>query len=264
MGKSIKKEWTVFVTALVYFTRLPFGKFIEYSKENTSRAIKYFPFVGVFVGFVSASVFMLAMQFFPKELAVALSMLSSVLFTGSLHEDGFSDSCDGFGGGWKKEQILRIMKDSSLGVYGAIGLIFILAIKFLTLKYIDYTVIPFMLFVAHTFSRFCSVFAVYIKDYARNDNTSKAGAIARSITTCGLIFSLIPPLITIAVSSYLLNTYRIVIIIIPVFIIALLMIAYFNKRIGGYTGDCLGAIQQITEVSLYLLFIANLNVVAFW
>ncbi len=229
-----------------------------------SKAIRYFPFVGILVGSLSALIFILAMQLFPKELAIVISILGSVLLTGSMHEDGFADSCDGFGGGWNKEQILRIMKDSSLGVFGALGVIFILTIKFLSLKYIDYKLIPVILPVAHSFSRFCSVVAVYVKDYARDDKTSKSKIVAKSITTGGFIVSLIITLIPIVVSSFVLGTFKIAIIIVPVFIVSVLMIAYFKRRIGGYTGDCLGAIQQVTEVSFYLLFLAEVGMVAFW
>ena len=88
---------------------------------NLERIVRFLPLVGWIVGGIAALVFLLSHFLFPIPLAAALSMAATILLTGGFHEDGFSDVCDAFGGGWNREQILRIMKDSRIGAYGVLG-----------------------------------------------------------------------------------------------------------------------------------------------
>lgn len=127
----MKKELNIFFTAVSFYTRIPSPpSFQQYHQSILNESIKYFPFVGWIVGFVAAVFFFVLHTIFGLSLAILFSMISSILLTGAFHEDGLADLCDGFGGGWTKEKILEIMKDSRVGTYGVVGLTAILAINF--------------------------------------------------------------------------------------------------------------------------------------
>ena len=124
----IKRQIHIFFTALMFYTRIPCPKNIDHDPEYLNKASRYFPLIGWIVGGLSFLVFIFFEELFTVPIAVVFSIVASVLVTGGFHEDGFADVCDGFGGGWTKEKILLIMKDSAIGAYGALGLILILII----------------------------------------------------------------------------------------------------------------------------------------
>src|SRR4051794_21756033 len=111
----MKKELRIFFTAIMFLTRLPVPRFTDHSPEYLKQSSRYFPLVGWIVGGIGALVFYLFSSFFSLELSLLASIIATVLATGAFHEDGFADVCDAFGGGWTKEKILAIMKDSRLG-----------------------------------------------------------------------------------------------------------------------------------------------------
>ena len=126
----MKKEIAVFLTAIMFFTRIPCPKNIDHSPEILTKSSRYFSLVGIIVGFFGALVFYVSELLFNDTISILLSMSGTIWITGAFHEDGFADVCDGFGGGWTKEKILTIMKDSRVGTYGIVGLGLLLAIKF--------------------------------------------------------------------------------------------------------------------------------------
>lgn len=117
-----KHEMNLVFNALSFFSRIPVPKNVRYSGQSLSQCVAYFPLVGWIVGLVSAGLIVLLMPILGAPLAILLSMAASCWLTGAFHEDGFADCCDGFGGGYTPEQMLRIMKDSRLGTYGVLGL----------------------------------------------------------------------------------------------------------------------------------------------
>ncbi len=104
----IRREIQIFFAALMFFTRIPCPTWVKHSQETLNKASRYFPLIGWIVGAIGASVFWISSLLFPPVLAVLLSMIATILLTGAFHEDGFADVCDGFGGGWTQEEILRI------------------------------------------------------------------------------------------------------------------------------------------------------------
>ncbi len=235
----------------MFYTRIPCPKWVDHSEEYLNKATKYFPLIGWIVGGFTAGVFYLFQYILPVPVSIILSMISGILLTGAFHEDGFADVCDGFGGGWTKEKILEIMKDSRIGTYGTAGLVLILLLKFFLLNSIEVSVLPFVLIVAHSLSRFSAATFIFTHDYAREDDKSKVKPVAKRMSAGHLIFAGFFGLLPIL----LLGNEIYLVIVLPVFLMKWYLGKYFNKWIGGYTGDCLGAAQQITEVTIYLSFL---------
>ena len=242
----------IILASLMFFTRIPFLSKIDCSKTSINKAIHYYPFVGWVVGGFSALVFYIASFVFPLNLSIIFSIISSVLLTGALHEDGFADVCDGFGGGWTKEKILAIMKDSRIGGFGVIGLILIFLLRFFSLTSVKIELIPFVIIAGNSLSRMTSASVIFSNKYVREEESSKSKDLAEKISVSGLIivffFGLMPLILFYKQPIFVLS-------LIPVMLVKWLMSMYFRKWIGGYTGDCLGAIQQVTEVIFYLSII---------
>ena len=130
----LQKEIRIFLTSLMFFTRVPIPSFKDYSEDDLNKCTRYFPLVGILVGSISFLAFYLSSLLFPTSISIAFSLLAGILVTGAFHEDGFADCFDGFGGGWSKSKILDIMKDSRLGTYGTVALIFLFLLKFYALS----------------------------------------------------------------------------------------------------------------------------------
>lgn len=256
----MKKELRIFFTALMFLTRLPVPRFADHNPEYLKQSSKYFPLIGWIVGGISAVVFLIFNRFFSIQISLLASIIAGILTTGAFHEDGFADVCDAFGGGWTKEKILEIMKDSRLGTYGTIGLIGMLAAKFLLLyEFIVqvYTRFAFQqttLFIiafflsAHAISRMMAVASIQFYPYVTPDDVSKSkpsaasklstASFAIAVVFALLPFDLLPPGFLLTLPILLLATF--------------LLNRYFVKWIGGHTGDCLGSVQQVSEVLYYL------------
>ena len=244
----MKREIRIFFTAVMFFTRIPCPAFTDHDPEYLNRSSKYFTLVGLLLGALCGLSFWLSIQIFSPSIAILLSMAASLLFTGAFHEDGLADVCDGFGGGWTKVKILDIMKDSRVGTYGLVGLGLVLVIKFVALSEMPIEMVVPVLISGHAISRLTSVSLIYTDEYAREDLLSKSKPLATKMTHTDYLivafFGLIPLL--------LMKNYWIFLTIIPLILVKLYFSRYFNKWIGGYTGDCLGAVQQIAEIVYYL------------
>lgn len=248
----MKTEFKIFLTALMFYTRFPVKKIEGWSETMLNKSTRYFPLMGIIVGGVGALVFIGAVQIFPISLAILLSMIATIFFTGAFHEDGFADFCDGFGGGLTKERILEIMKDSRIGTYGSIALLMILGVKFSALTQIEIERIPFVIIAGHAVSRLFPVLLIYTSEYARLDASSKTKPVGKADSTFSLLFAL-----AIGGSTlFLLSWIEAVIILTILTIVFLLFRKYINKKLGGYTGDILGALQQLCEVFFYLSMVA--------
>jgi adenosylcobinamide-GDP ribazoletransferase len=250
--KAVKNELIYFATALMFFTRIPVPFKVPYSNEIMNKSQKYFSWVGLLVGIINAAIFYLSFKLFNLEIAIVLMMISSVLLTGAFHEDGFTDVCDSFGGGYGKEKIMTIMKDSRVGAYGAIGIILLFALKFFSIQELgtlDLMKTLAIIILAHTSSRFISGTMIYTHQYVTDIDVSKSKPLAnKPLDAKSLLISFLAVLIAFS----LLPDWR----LIPAFILAYIgkiyLGWYFKKHIGGYTGDCLGTVQQVCEVLLYL------------
>jgi len=253
----MKKEIRIFFTALMFFTRIPCPKWVDHSEEYLNKSSKYFPLIGWIVGGGAALVFWGSTYIFPMPICILLSMVASILITGAFHEDGLADVCDGFGGGWTKEKILDIMKDSRVGAFGVIGLILALGLKFLCFGYgpPDVLTIALLMIAGHSLSRFVAVSFLFTHEYARIGENSKSKPLATKITMGQLVIAKLFGVIPLILLAAFTKNYWIILLAIPVYLTKVLLGRFFKKWIGGYTGDCLGATQQICEVMFYLSFL---------
>lgn len=259
----MKKEVHIFFTALMFYTRIPCPKNIDHDPVYLNKSSRYFPLIGWIVGGICFATYYLAGFLFNNDIAIILSIIAGILTTGAFHEDGFADVCDGFGGGWTKEKILIIMKDSAIGAYGAIGLVLIFLLKYNSLTTLmqqsevcNFTtqnpqLITILLFLsAHSLSRLAAISIVFTHEYSRDDATSKSKPIAQSYTWREVIGASFFGLVPLLFLSFL--HWQFMLAIIPVFLARFFLARYFQKWIDGYTGDCLGATQQVCEVIFYL------------
>jgi adenosylcobinamide-GDP ribazoletransferase len=244
-----KNQWRYCLTAVMFFTRIPV-RLTDFKESDLNKATRFFPLVGILVGCVSALVFWSAHQVLPLALAILLSMVATIMLTGAFHEDGLADAADGLGGGLAREQVLTIMTDSRIGSYGAIGLVMALLIKYQALSHQSSLLIPLVMIAGHALSRFCAVLVMYTKPYVKAEGKSKplATIISAAELMVAASFGLIP--LVFFTPHHLLA-------LLPVTLIWLWFSAKIKARIGGYTGDCLGAMQQLTEITFYIGLLAS-------
>ncbi|MDR2219366.1 MAG: adenosylcobinamide-GDP ribazoletransferase [Methylobacillus sp.] len=244
-------ELRLFFTALMFFTRIPCGRFAGTTQDDLDGSSRYFPWIGILVGAVGAGIYWVADQFLPQEIAVLLSMAATILLTGAFHEDGLADAADGLGGGWEKEQVLAIMQDSRLGSYGALAIFMALLVKFETLAHLSPALLPLVLIAGHALSRFCALLVMVTQDYVRPNG--KAKPLATQLSKGGLLVAAVGGLAPLAVfwhAPHLLWA------LVPVVLTWLWFARKLKRRLGGYTGDCLGAMQQLCELAFYLGILA--------
>ena len=259
MGKQLK----YFCLALGFFTRIPTPHYADFKESDLNNSTKFFPIIGIVVGLIAAFSFYLASFIFPQVIAIIISMATSIYLTGGFHEDGLADSADGLGGGYTRERILTIMQDSRLGTYGVLALIIMLFAKFQSLNALNAAIIPATLVVGHSLSRLSAVWIIANLKYAKAEGKSKP--LATGINAVDLflanIFGLAPFAVII---FYLAKTNHSILIIsqfilftlLPLFISFLWWRNKIKKNLGGYTGDTLGAMQQIAEIVFYLGVVA--------
>jgi adenosylcobinamide-GDP ribazoletransferase len=243
----IRTELEYFFAALRFFTRLPVPAWVGHSDAQLNHATRYFPLVGWIVGLIGVLVTWLAARVLPPSMAVLLGMAATLLATGAFHEDGFADSCDGFGGGWEKAQVLTIMKDSRIGSYGAIGIVLLLLGKWNALYELNIFMLP-ALFAGHAVSRAAAVTLIYRLEYVRDESgKSKPLAVGMSKGELAVawLFGLLPLLLLLSWQQALQG-------LLAVLVVTWLVARYTRRRIGGYTGDVLGATQQLSEFAFYL------------
>jgi len=261
--QTLRTQANLFLIALAFFTRIPVGEKINFSQQNLNHASRYFSLVGWIIGAISGLLFLLALYVLPIHIAVVFSMLFTVLLTGSFHEDGLADTCDGFGGGWTKQRKLEIMKDSRLGTYGAVAIWFALTLKLIalfSLAELGFEFVILGLLIAHPLSRSVATsmifFLVYVSDDNTDDNNAKIKPLAEKQHFLDFSVSL-----AIGLFALFLATNIALIIIITLVITYLLLAGLFKKQIGGFTGDTLGATQQVSEIVIYLVLIANSSMI---
>lgn len=235
------------LAAFIFFTRLPFWRIKEVPAECFKHVVPYWPIVGWLTGGCTALALWLCGQVLPISLAWIIALAVRLMITGCLHEDGFADFLDGFGGGTTRERILAIMKDSHIGTYGVIGLVVYFCIM-MQMSIIPLKALCIFVLCGDCWSKCVSSQLPNLLPYARKEEESKAKTIYARMNikelATGLVFGVLP-------SILLLPPQYLPAMICPVLVFPILYIL-MKRRIQGYTGDCCGAMFLICELSFYI------------
>lgn len=249
----------LFFTALQFFTRLPIPAWVGFDAAWLNQAARYFPLVGLVVAALTAAAYLLAASVLPAPVAVVISTAVGIYATGAFHEDGFADMCDGFGGGTSAARVLEIMKDSRIGAYGAIGTVVMFGLKCTTLASLTPAATVGALLVAHPASRLMAASLIWQMAYAREEG--KAKPLAHTMRTGEFAIAAISTLAIVAavMATGLIGAAALGAGLLAAALATLWLARLFARRLGGYTGDCLGAVQQLSEVAIYLGVLATLG-----
>jgi adenosylcobinamide-GDP ribazoletransferase len=253
-----------FVAALTFLTRIPVAGAVAHDADDLPAASLYFPVVGLIVGTGGAIVVAIAASLWPATLAIILSVGFTVLITGAFHEDALADSFDGFGGGWDRAQVLAIMKDSRVGSYALVGVLLVLAAKIAALHAIYDSVTPNgalevgrALVAGHVLGRWSSVVLIATHDYVRaaapNERPATGRAFVGGVTPRRVVMA---TTIALVITVLALGRSSLGAIVVAAGVMWLAGL-YFKRRIGGITGDALGAANQIVELAVYLTLAAH-------
>ena len=253
--KVLKNELIYFATALMFFTRIPVPFTIPYSSEIMNKSQKYFAWVGLVIGLINAVVLYLSTMLFNLEIGIVLMMISSVLLTGAFHEDGLADTADGLGGGFTRERALDIMKDSRIGTYGAIALVLAVLAKIsllVLLAQIHPQWVLVALFAAHVSSRYMPLWLIRCLAHVGDTAQSKSKPLADSIGLVGLVVGGMWWLSGLGLVAFFLPWGALLVAVLAAVAAAALLGWRLHQRLQGYTGDGLGAAQQLSEIAFYL------------
>ena len=240
---SLQMRTADIVTALALLTRLPTPLPAQFNRS--AAAAWAYPLVGLVVGAIAALTGLVAISLgLPVTIAAGTILAAQVIITGAMHEDGLADTCDGFWGGWDPARRLEIMRDSHIGTYGVIALILSLGLRWIALSTLIATGhFTAAIIATAILSRAPMVAIMHALPHARADGLSHStGRPTR--TTAGIAI-----LIAVLAGLMLLQS-----VFIPVLIVASLttvaITAIARVKIGGQTGDVLGATQQLSEIAI--------------
>lgn len=262
---GLKYEYRLLLVAIQFLTRIPVPEFKDYQPQWLHQSSRHFPAVGLLVGVLCAIVFWLTSMMFTPLVAAVVSTAFGIKLTGAFHEDGLADTCDGLGGGLTRERTLTIMKDSRLGTYGTLGLVSALLIKVTLLASMPLSVAVVALIVGHSASRLLSISLIMLLSYGGEIEHAKAKPMAQQLTaTQGLVASGWVVVSTVLVIIMFPNAMRQLSIWHWLLALGLALITtdymrrLLRRRLDGYTGDGLGATQQLSEVAIYAGLAATL------
>jgi len=244
------RQWQLFCLALAFFSRIPVPASTPYSPELLNQSSRYLSLVGLLLGALQALILLTAAQLLPFSIAVLLSLMAGLVLTGAFHEDGLADTADGLGGGLSLERKLEIMKDSRVGTYGLVTLFSVFLIKWQSLQALDTQAVWALVLVAGL-SRATAVSLTFVLPYQQLDVVSKTKPIATSLQKRALlsIWLFVLPLlyfVPLPLALSLLATLA---------LSFSLLYFYYRSQLQGYTGDLLGAAQQMSELSCYLVWL---------
>ena len=255
-GSSTRSRWYDRLWAsFIFFTRLPFWRIYQPPKEAYQGVVEFWPLAGWLTAGVMAGVLYGSSLVFSYEIAIVLAMVSRLLLTGALHEDGLADFFDGFGGGGQdRQRILNIMKDSHIGTYGVLALI----VYMLTLWFALHSLTPInatlTILAVDPFAKMLSAQVIQMMPYARTEETAKNKTVYRKSPVAASIGLAFQGLLPIGLYLWWMQERVgwLLLIFIPLLVMSLLSL-FIWKRLRGYTGDCCGALFLLTELSACLV-----------
>ncbi len=241
----IANEARLFLIALQFLTRIRVKQIHPFPEDWLPRSAKYMPLVGALIGAAAGAVILLSAAFFPSPLPVVFGLIASVVLTGALHEDGLADTIDALGGGADAERCLEIMKDSRIGTYGVLALVAVLALKATSLDAIGPLTVIGVLIAAYAGGRLAAVFALTFLPYAGGGNVKVSRTPVR-MTGRELIVAIAT---TLAIGFIAMKAAVFVAATVVALFAAAVLALIARRKIGGYTGDVLGAVEQVYETA---------------
>ncbi len=282
--RAARHELRMFFIALQFLTRVPVPAWVGWEPQWLQSSLRHFPLVGALVGLWGALALALAAQWWPPVVAVVLSMAATVWLTGAFHEDGWADTCDALGGHVSRERALTIMKDSRIGAYGAIGLVLMLGLKAAVLaslatphlqelnsaetSHIRPVLLAWTMMAlvwCHALSRLVPVVLIRLLPYAGDADHAKAKPLAMQVTGTQVFAAALSTAVVaglmwlwLAHAGWPTGTLLTAMgrTIVAVVVATVLCHRWFQRRLGGFTGDALGASQQLSEVMLLLAWLS--------
>ena len=273
----MRHELRLFLLALQFLTRVPVPAWVGYEPAWLNQCVRHFPLVGLCIGVFGALVLALALALFPPLVAVLLSMAATVWLTGAFHEDGLADTCDALGGTVTRERALEIMKDSRIGTYGACGLILALGLKAAVLTELV-LLHPVLACVAlawgHAAARAAPVWLMWMLPYGGDADHAKAKPLATQVRARDAVIAFAWLLVLhagiwLAAGGLEIDqdelrpaAWGLALAIVPIGITTLICARWLRRRLGGYTGDTLGALVQVAELVALLSVLAYFSLAA--
>ena len=254
-------ELRAVAAAFTFMTRLPLGRFASHDETELRASAAYFPLVGVVVGAFGAATYAIATTLWPLSIAILLSMIAMVYVTGAFHEDALADTLDGFGGGRTSDRVLEIMKDSRVGSFALVGVALTLAVKFAALSSIAGSAgtvgLVRALVGGHVLARWSSVPLMmtlsYVRPASTNERPSAGGPFSSAL---GVSRGLAATVFAAAAVDIALGANDAAMAAIVAVLVTATAGLWFKTRIGGITGDTLGAANQLVEIAVYLVIVA--------
>jgi adenosylcobinamide-GDP ribazoletransferase len=244
----MKRFGSLFLVAVQFLTRVPALRSGSVPPEALAQATMFFPAVGLLIGLGGAGLNLVLWRHATRGVVVVLILIYLVVLTGGLHEDALADAADGFGGGWNKDQILNIMRDSRIGSFGAVAVTLSLLARFVFLIGLPRETFNGFLVVGQVISRWTALPLGFLLPSARGlegQGARVAGGVRFVAVAVGTAF-------TLGIAWIALGPVRCLWTILASIIVTGATAAYYRRRIGGVTGDCLGATSQIMEAAVYL------------
>ncbi|MEO0464407.1 MAG: adenosylcobinamide-GDP ribazoletransferase [Pseudomonadota bacterium] len=247
--KSIFKS---FCASWIFLTRIPLPT-MELSEEDFARAPAFYPLVGFLIGGIGAAGYALGNLINGPVIGSFFALAATLLATGAFHEDGLADLFDGLGT-YTKERMLEVMRDSRLGTFGAVALFVALGLKIVSLSAFPPLIALAALFVAHCLSRMSAVVVIATSSYSRAEGTAKP--VAKGISRSALAIGLLTSVTALAAFGLWFSLELVLVSLAGLTLGHILTRLLFERKLGGYTGDCLGAVQQASELGIYLAIAA--------
>ena len=257
------EKWIgAFFAALTFFTRIPRPPRPTFHPDHETHAAAFAPFIGWLVGGLGALVYYVLNWGLPSSVAVIGALGAMVWITGATHEDGFADFFDGFGGGQTRERILEVMRDPCIGVFGAISLVLLLLAKALVLleltRVIDIWQFSATLIAAHAIGRWLAVSYIQTHPYLRaSESFSRAQRLVKPMPWRWFVFASLGAILPLG--AMVVINFKIAWMLLLLWGLRQWLARVFSRRLGGYTGDCLGAAEQLGELGFYVGALACLR-----
>ncbi len=233
---------------LAFFSRIPLPSRLSDQighKANLGQAAAFFPIVGFLIAIPSALVWFIASLYLPATIAAGLALGCGLLITGGLHEDGFADCADGLGATPDRDRALEIMRDSNIGTYGSLALILSIGLRWTALATLDPLNGVLALLICNSGSRFVMTIAMQISQYARENGLGKQ---ANNMPQSSFVQAILIAFILAIICGWLWGSIALILACLT----AWLFLKRLEHRLGGYTGDGLGAMEQIAEITILI------------